>query len=287
MRDMEQIGVIGIGFVGANHCRRLLKHGHEIVAFEKNPLSVDADIKPEITLVDTPGEVARRASVIILSLPGSPQVSSVMEESDGILDSLQDNTIVIDTTTTLPHTAGRFEELCRERAAHFVSAPLTFYGDPDGPKLMVGATDKNYRISKQYLDTISVAHIRIGDVEEGLKFKLLMQLRLILRDGIDSEIIAFGNVLGVKPKLLNEFLGMNIRPSLFDQEYRKTKTGLGTFALKQKDLKYARELANGHGSILPMTNVVTDAFHYSSRQASPEESNISLINSFWSDLNRL
>ena len=45
-----QIGVVGLGRMGGNISRRLLKHGHDVVVFDRNPETVaelgKADAKP-------------------------------------------------------------------------------------------------------------------------------------------------------------------------------------------------------------------------------------------------
>ena len=35
-----QIGIIGLGRMGANIARRLMKHGHQVVGYDANPASV-------------------------------------------------------------------------------------------------------------------------------------------------------------------------------------------------------------------------------------------------------
>ncbi len=58
-----QLGMIGLGRMGANMVRRLMKGGHQCVAFDVNPMAADALAKegatPGHTLDEFIGKLAK------------------------------------------------------------------------------------------------------------------------------------------------------------------------------------------------------------------------------------
>ena len=104
-----KIGIIGAGNIGGTLARRLAALGHNVsVANSRGPESL-AGLAAETGAVPTTVmEVGRDADVLIVAIPEK----NIPELPDGILDSLPDSAVLIDTGNYAPKQRdGKIEEL--------------------------------------------------------------------------------------------------------------------------------------------------------------------------------
>jgi hypothetical protein len=104
-----KIGIVGAGNMGGTLARRLAALGHDIsVANSRGPETV-RELAAETGAVPVPiAEVARDADVLIVAIPEK----NIPDLPRGILDSLPDAAVVIDTGNYAPKQRdGRIEEL--------------------------------------------------------------------------------------------------------------------------------------------------------------------------------
>ena len=104
-----KIGIIGAGSMGGTLARRCTALGHDVsVANSRGPESL-AELAAETGAVPVPiTEAARDAAVMIVAIPEK----NVPDLPQGILDSLPDDAVVIDTGNYVPQQRdGRIEEL--------------------------------------------------------------------------------------------------------------------------------------------------------------------------------
>src|SRR6185436_4803842 len=91
-----QIGMVGLGRMGANMARRLMRGGHECVVFDLNPKSV-TDLAAEgahaaTSLEDLTRQLEKPRAVWVMLPAGEPTEESVanlagrMEPGDSIID---------------------------------------------------------------------------------------------------------------------------------------------------------------------------------------------------------
>ncbi len=55
-----QLGMVGLGRMGANMTKRLLEHGHELVVFDRNPDAVKASVERRRSRGGQPRGAARQ-----------------------------------------------------------------------------------------------------------------------------------------------------------------------------------------------------------------------------------
>lgn len=281
---MERIGLVGVGYIGAEFLDRLLPD-REVTVFDVDDRQVDRAVDRGATAADSPSAVAREADAVVMAVPGSPEVEATMEGENGLLGSLSDGQLVVDATTTHPDTSRACEELCAEVGARFLEAPITGGAPRDGYQMMVGGSEEHYAAATELLDVLSDAHVRVGSVPDGTILKLGLQMRYAGRDALDAEIVEFVRDNGVDPTLFREFFGMDFRENYFTGEFTQDVEGLGGRAIWDKDVGYARSVAHEEGTALPMNAVVHEAFRATRRLADADEKDASALIRYWMALN--
>lgn len=143
-----QIGMVGLGRMGANMARRLLRHGHECVVFDASPGAADAlaaeGAVAAVSLVDMVNKLnAPRA--IWLMVPAAV-VESVISELEGLL---QPGDVLIDGGNSDYRDAIRHARRFKARQIDFLDVGTSggVWGLEKGYCLMIGgATDSVRRL---------------------------------------------------------------------------------------------------------------------------------------------
>ena len=95
------LGFIGLGTMGNPMCRNLAaKSKQEVRAFDSDVDALSQMDEPGVTPAESVREVAERADIIFLSLPGGPQVQSVCLGGASLLTYLKPGGCVVDLSTT-------------------------------------------------------------------------------------------------------------------------------------------------------------------------------------------
>lgn len=282
---MTAIGLIDVGYIGKLFVDRLMETDHSVTVFDINDDQVEYATERGATAAEDLSELAMRTDIVVMALPGSPEVEATIEGDDGVLAALDGGELVIDVTTTHPETSIACEELCEEAGIDFIEALITGGAPREGYHMMVGGTKERYERASNVLDLICDDHVRVGPIPEGTVFKLGLQMRYAGHHAIDAEVVEFVRDNGVDPRLFNEFLGFDIWEQYFDGDFSQGIEGLGGLTIWNKDIKYAREFANENRTALPLNAVVHEAYKVTTRRADEDEGHASALIKYWLALN--
>ncbi|MGX1811077.1 NAD(P)-dependent oxidoreductase [Nocardia sp. NPDC055321] len=117
----EVIGFVGAGQMGEPMVARLLRSGHEVVAFARRTSVRERLRAMGADVVDSVAEVAVRGNIIIVCVYSDEQVTEVLGGPDGVLAHAAPEAMVVSHTTGSPSTVREFAAAC-----------------PDGPILLDG-----------------------------------------------------------------------------------------------------------------------------------------------------
>jgi 3-hydroxyisobutyrate dehydrogenase-like beta-hydroxyacid dehydrogenase len=122
-----QIGLAGAGLMGHGLGRNLLKAGHglHVIAHRKREV-VDDLVAHGAREVFSARELAEGSDVILLCLPGSPQVEAFV---DAMLTHLKPGQIILDASTSNPASCVQLAVMLHERGIGFADAPMA--GGPE------------------------------------------------------------------------------------------------------------------------------------------------------------
>jgi len=96
-----KIGFVGLGIMGHPMALNLIKGGHELFVYGKRRLP--ADIRDAGAAVcGTLKAIAEASEIVILMVPDTPDVKSVLFDPDGVAEGLSPGKIVVDMSSISP-----------------------------------------------------------------------------------------------------------------------------------------------------------------------------------------
>ena len=116
------LGFVGLGKRGGRIVRRLTAAGYAVRGFDAAPGRAAAC---GATAAHSLAEVAQQADIILLSLPDSRVVETVVEGDDGLLAHARSGQIVVDLSTAAASSTMRLCRRFAERGAIYIDAGIS------------------------------------------------------------------------------------------------------------------------------------------------------------------
>src|SRR5688572_4111703 len=118
------LGFIGLGNMGSRMVPHLLRAGHKVAVTDTNTSALAAMTNLGAIGVGSIAELASKAQIVMLSLPGPAQVRAVTIESGGLVEGDGVRTVV-DFSTTGPTAAVEVSAGLAERKIGFLDCPVS------------------------------------------------------------------------------------------------------------------------------------------------------------------
>ncbi|MBM4407090.1 MAG: decarboxylating 6-phosphogluconate dehydrogenase [Chloroflexi bacterium] len=135
-----RIGFIGLGRMGANMVRRLLRDGHEIVAYNRTPEKTHEiaaeGAEPAFSVEELVARLQKPRAVWIMVPAGDATEAQIHE----LMEHLEPGDTIIDGGNTNFHDDQRRQPLLKAQGVHYVDAGVSggIWGLANGYCLMVG-----------------------------------------------------------------------------------------------------------------------------------------------------
>ncbi len=139
-----QLGVIGLGRMGANMTERLVRAGHDVVGYDLNPASVGRVVAAGARGAGSVEELAAALDApraVWIMVPHGPPVDATLSV---LMPELARGDIVVDGGNSLYKDTIRRAEHCREMSVHFVDVGTSggIWGLTEGYSMMVGGDEE-------------------------------------------------------------------------------------------------------------------------------------------------
>ena len=122
----RSVGFVGLGNMGGRMTRRLVAAGIRVRGFDVRPGQAES---VGASAAASPGEVCDGTEAVLLSLPDSRAVESVVlgtrPESDGLLAFARPGQVIIDLSTSAPSSTQRIAAALAERGVHYLDAGIS------------------------------------------------------------------------------------------------------------------------------------------------------------------
>eukprot|EP01100_Stratorugosa_tubuloviscum_P010929 TRINITY_DN476_c0_g1_i1.p1 TRINITY_DN476_c0_g1~~TRINITY_DN476_c0_g1_i1.p1 ORF type:complete len:326 (-),score=167.83 TRINITY_DN476_c0_g1_i1:109-1086(-) len=257
--NKELVGFIGLGNMGAHQAKNLIKKGYQLIVFDVNQENVQKLTNVGAIAANSPSEIAKQSKTIITMLPSFPQVRQVYCGSNGIFESIQSDTLLLDTSTIDPATARDVSTQAQQHNATMLDCPVsggTLGAEAGTLTFMVGGTNEGFERAKPYLESMGKNIVFCGGPGAGQVVKICNNLLLGISMVGVSEAMKLGTQLGVDPKILASVINTSSGRCWSSDTYNpcpgvlpnvpSSRGYTGGFAadLMKKDLSLALQAAN-------------------------------------------
>ena len=196
----KKIGFIGAGVMGKFMILNLMKKGFEVEVYARNKEKIKDILDAGAIFCENIESCAKDKDVVITIVGYPKDVEEVYLSKKGILNSANENTYLIDMTTTSPKLTIDIYNKAKEKGLKFLDAPVS--GGDVGAKnatlsIMVGGDEDNFNTCKEVFEAMGTTIIYEGKSGNGQHTKMANQVAIAgIIAGI-SEAIAYGNKVGL------------------------------------------------------------------------------------------
>src|SRR6202158_5724997 len=261
---MPNIGLIGLGNMGAPMAANLVKSGDSVVGFDLVAAARQESAQSGIEIAPNPKACAEKADVIVTMLPAGEHVRSAWSE---ILPSAKPGALFIDCSTIDVTSARAAHALAAQRGVAALDAPVS--GGVAGAKaatltFMVGGSAEAFARGKPVLEQMGRRVVHCGDAGNGQAAKICNNMILGASMIAVSEAFVLGEKLGLSHQALFDVASASsgqcwsltnycpvpgpVPTSPANNEY---KPGFAA-ALMVKDLTLAQDAAKAAGAATPL-----------------------------------
>jgi 3-hydroxyisobutyrate dehydrogenase-like beta-hydroxyacid dehydrogenase len=257
------LGFIGLGVMGEPMCRNLAKKSSSaVVAFDERAQPLEALSREGVARGASAADVAARADIVFMCLPGEPQVRAVALGPGGFASRARAGQTVVDMSTAPVAVARELGRAFAARGADFADAPVarTAQAAKDGTlSIMVGGDAAVFERLKPYLSCMGTEITHCGPVGAGQAVKLMNNMVVAQTVVALAEALAVARASGaVDPRVLFETLTKGSADSFVLRNHGMksllpdSHPTQGAFPTSYiiKDLSYALALAESAGVTL-------------------------------------
>jgi 2-hydroxy-3-oxopropionate reductase len=257
---MAKVGFIGLGVMGAPMAANLQQGGHQLFVHDRNPVPSGL-IENGATLCESGNAVAQQADIVILMVPDTPHVESVLFGENGVASGLRANQIVVDMSSISPIATKEFARKINELGCQYLDAPVS--GGEVGAKaasltIMVGGSQAVFDKVKPLFELMGKNITLVGSNGDGQTTKVANQIIVALNIQAVSEALLFASKAGADPvkvrqALMGGFAASRILEVHGERMIKRTFDPGFRIELHQKDLNLALQGAKALGVSLPHT----------------------------------
>jgi 2-hydroxy-3-oxopropionate reductase len=263
-----KIGFIGIGIMGAPMAGHLLDAGHEVAVNDINAIPQEL-LDKGAQVVSSAQEAAEKGEVIIVMVPDTPDVETVLFGANGVAEGLSEGKIVIDMSSISPVETKLFAEKINALGCRYLDAPVS--GGEVGAKagtltIMVGGDQQTFDKIKPLFELMGKNITLVGSNGDGQTCKVANQIIVALTIEAVGEALLFASKAGADPAKVREalmggFASSKILELHGERMIKRTFDPGFRIELHQKDLNLALSNARKLQMSLPNTATAQELFN--------------------------
>jgi len=186
--------------MGSRMAKRLLEHGYQLMAYNRNGEAAEALVKYGATVADSIAMLASEADVILSSLTNDDAVKSVYADREGVFAYARRGSAIIEMSTVLPTTSRELYELGHEAGVKCLDSPVsgsTPSAEEGELTLFCGGDEEVFEAAEPIFSAIARQSFYLGGSGSGTAMKLVANTLL----GVGMQAIAESVALGQKEGL--------------------------------------------------------------------------------------
>lgn len=277
---MRTIAFIGLGNMGGPMAANLARAGYTVQVFDLLPAAIDAAVVAGARAAASARDAVAGAEVVISMLPASRHVEALYLGEAGILDVIEPDALLIDSSTIAPATAQKVAAAAAARGLRMIDAPVS--GGTAGAQagtltFIVGGSAEALEAARPVLAAMGKNIFHMGEVGAGQVAKLCNNMALGVIMAATGEAIALGAAHGLDAGVLSQMMAVstsrswatevcNPWPGVLENApaSRGYRGGFGN-DLMLKDLGLAAEAAMQVGATIPLGELARNLYAMNSQ----------------------
>jgi 3-hydroxyisobutyrate dehydrogenase len=274
-----QIGVAGVGAMGASIAARLMEVGHQVTVWNRTAAKTKPVADAGAKVAADPAAVAAASETVITILTDGAAIDAVYHGPSGLLSGDVTGKLFIEMSTVPPGVETALAPKVRAKGATFVECPVGGSTAParQGKLLgLMGAEAADAARAKPILDQLCRKVEHCGAVGAGASMKLAINLPLMIGWQAYAEAFTLVRDLGWEPKRLIELFtesngannGFKLRADMIVAMMENRDPGPTTFSIANavKDLKTMIATGAAKGADMPAAKAALAALEESNNK---------------------
>ena len=240
------LGFIGLGIMGAPMCGHLIAAGHQLHVHTRSkfPAAIEGTSAQRCASAQ---EVARKADIVFLMLPDTPDVAAVLFGEQGVAAGLSAGKLVVDMSSISPIETKAFAKRINDLGCEYLDAPVS--GGEVGAKaasltIMVGGSEEAFARVMPLFELMGKTITLVGGNGDGQTAKVANQIIVALTIEAVSEALLFASKAGADPlkvrqALMGGFAASRVLEVHGERMVKRTFEPGFRIELHQKDLNLA------------------------------------------------
>jgi 3-hydroxyisobutyrate dehydrogenase-like beta-hydroxyacid dehydrogenase len=198
--DQVRIGFIGLGNMGSRIARRLLDHGYQLSAYDRDLAKAKAIAARGGVVAKNILELARTADVFLSCLTNDEAVRSVYTGPEGVFAGARAGTAVLEMSTISPESSRELHRLGARNGIEVLDVAIsgsTPAAEQGMLTLLAGGSPEQFRAAEPIFQAIAKQYFLLGGPGSGTAMKLVVNTLL----GVGMQAIAEAVVLGERAGL--------------------------------------------------------------------------------------
>ena len=196
------VGMIGLGIMGSAMSANLARAGFRVVGYDVVPRRRAELGRSGGVDARSPREVAKRANIVITSLPSADALAQVAVE---LAQSASRGTIVVETSTLPIPVKEAARNVLARRGVILLDCPLSGTGAQARVKdliIYVSGDRVAYRKAATVMEGFTRANYYVGPFGAGSKMKFVANLLVAIHNVAAAEAMVLGMKAGLDPALV-------------------------------------------------------------------------------------
>jgi 3-hydroxyisobutyrate dehydrogenase len=290
-----QIGIAGIGKMGAAIAQRLIEVGQKVTAWNRSADKLKPVVAAGAAVASSPAELAQANDAVITILTDAAAIDAVYNGASGLLAGDVRGKLFIEMSTVPPQAEVALAEKVRAKGATLVECPV---GGSTGParqgKLigLMGAEPADAARAKPILEQLCRRLEHCGPVGTGAVMKLTINMPLMIYWQALGEALALCRPLGLDPARIMDLLSdtsggpnvLKVRGAGVAAMLKGGDGGPVTFDVDSaiKDLRTMLGEGKARGLELPLVERTLACYEETKRKVSGA-AEVSAVSVYWAD----
>jgi L-threonate 2-dehydrogenase len=203
----KTVGIVGLGIMGGAIARNLVDRGWRVIGFDTDAARRAELAQANVAIVDSAGQVARAAPIIMTSLPSPAAVEDVAQ---AIAASGQPSRIVVELSTLTIADKLRFEAILKQAGHIALDCPLSGTGaQAKNRDLVVYASGESAAIARcaGLFADFAMQSADLGVFGNGSRMKFVANHLVAIHNVATAEAMILAERAGLDPKMVVDMVG--------------------------------------------------------------------------------